>query len=559
MPETTADEPGPRSRLRSLASDALAGLTTAVVSVPSGMATAALAGVNPVYGLYATVVSPTVGGLFASSQLMQIATTGASALTAGQAIAAYPEEQRGPALFLLVGLAGLFLIGFGVVGAGRLVRYISYPVMTAFLSGVAAALLMDQAAQFAGYSSDWSITLGAFVDLLVSLHEVSWTTVAVGAIALALMVALARTPLANGASLVALVVPTVVAFWWRPEGVELVRDVSDIPTGLPPFALPDLTLLTPGLVASAFALAVVVAVQGAGVSQAARNPDGSQPNTSRDMFAQGLGNTAASFFHGMPTGASVGQSALNRQVGARSRFAMVFHGLGMLVILLVASQLVGLVPMTVLAAILMVAAFQAIEFGAMASIWRVGGSGRWAMAVTFLATLLTSVPMAVAIGVVLTLVLFILRAGETVQVHGLRIDDDDRIHVVDPPEELSSHGVSVIDVDGSLYFAAARTLRERLPPASSGEGAAVVLRVRGNTQIGSTFIEEINDYAQQLARNGGRLYLCGLTTRFTQQIVRSERVALDDQVVLVPGEEILGASLRAAIRLAEEWVRAQGH
>src|SRR5690625_1497465 len=114
------------------------------------MATAALAGVNPVYGLYATVVSPTVGGVFASSQLMQIATTGASALTAGQAIAAYPEDQQGPALFLLVGMAGLFLIGFGLVGAGRLERYISYPVMTAFLSGVAAALLLDQTAQFAG-------------------------------------------------------------------------------------------------------------------------------------------------------------------------------------------------------------------------------------------------------------------------------------------------------------------------------------------------------------------------------------------------------------------------
>src|SRR5699024_47570 len=182
-------------------------------------------------------------------------------------------------------------------------------------------------------------------------------------IALAIMIALSRTPLANGASLVALVIPTAVSLWWQPQGVELVRDVSDIPTGLPPFAVPDLTLLTPGLVGSAFALAAVIAVQGAGVSQAARNPDGSRPNSSRDMLAQGLGNTAASFFHGMPTGASVGQSALNRQVGARSRFAMIFHGLGMLGIIVVASQLVGLVPMTVLAAILMVAAFRAIEFG----------------------------------------------------------------------------------------------------------------------------------------------------------------------------------------------------
>ena len=554
MPGTAADPPGPARRLRDLVADMVAGFTNAVVSVPSGMATAALAGVNPVYGLYATVVSPTVGGLFTSSQVMQIATTGASALTAGQAIAVYPAEERGAALFVLVGLAGLFLVAFGLLRAGRLVRYISYPVMTAFLSGVAAALLMDQAAQFAGYSSQVPFTLGAFVDLLVRLNEVSWTTVAIGSIALVIMVSLARTPAAGGASFVALVVPTVVAFWWRPEGVALVRDVSEIPAGPPPFELPDLTVLTPGLVGSAVALAVVIAVQGAGVSQAVLNPDGTRADTSRDMLAQGLGNTAASFFNGMPTGASVGQSALNVQVGARSRFAMIFHGLGMLVIIVLASQLVGLVPMTVLAAILMVAAFRAIRFTAMRSIWQVGGSARWAMAVTFLATLLTTVPMAVAIGVVLSLVLFIVRAGQAVEVHGLEIDDEGLIHVVPAPETLRSHAVTVLDVDGSLYFAAARTLRERLPPASSGQGAAVVLRVRGNTQIGATFIEEINDYAEQLARRGGRLYLSGVTTKLALRILRSERVALDEEVILVPGEEILGASLREAVGLAHEWV-----
>lgn len=211
--------------------------------------------------------------------------------------------------------------------------------------------------------------------------------------------------------------------------------------------------------------------------------------------------------------------------------------------------------MTVLAAILMVAAHQAIRFAAMGSIWRVGGSARWAMMVTFLATLITSVPMAVAIGVVLTLVLFILRAGQAVEVHGLEFDDEDRIHVVKAPEELRADGVTVLDVDGSLYFAAARTLRERLPPPDSAQGAAVVLRVRGNTQVGATFIGEINDYAERLAENGGRLYLRGLTTKLAMRIMRSEIIELGGNVVLVPGEEILGASLREAIRLAEEWVQ----
>lgn len=544
-------------RLKNLPGDALAGTTNAVVSVPSGMATAALAGVNPVYGLYATVVAPTAGGLFASSQLMQIATTGASALAAGQAVAGFDEEQRAPALFLVVALAGLFLIAFGLLGAGKLVRYISYPVMTAFLSGVAVVLVMDQAAQFAGFNTTANTSLGSFVQLLINVGSFSWNAVLIGSIALALMIVMGLTRAANIASLAALVVPTLLALWWALPDVELVEDVSDIPSGLPPFAFPNITLLTPELVAAAFAVAVVIAIQGAGVSHGTPNPDGSPASVSQDMLAQGVGNAAASFFNGMPTGASVGQTALNTQVGARSRYAMIFHGLVMLLIILVAAQLVGLVPMTVLAAIMMVAGFRAIRFSDMRMIWRVRGTGRWAMGITFMATLLTTIPMAIAIGVVLTLVLFIYQAGQRTQVSEL-VRKADEIHVKKAPEKLASHRVTVLDVQGPLYFAAARTLRDRLPETDTAQNAVVVLRIRDNTQVGATFIEEINDFAQRLSRGGGRLYLCGMTTELAETMQRSDRLALGDEVVLVPGEEILGASLRKAVRQAQDFLEGDG-
>ncbi|SNR87730.1 SulP family inorganic anion transporter [Blastococcus mobilis] len=543
-----------RRRLKDLPRDALAGVVNAVMSVPSAMATATIAGVNPVYGLYATVVSPPVGGLFASSQLMQIATTSASALAAGQAISAYPAEERGPALFLLVLIAGVLLLAFGLLRAGRLVRYISYPVTTAFLSGVAAVLVMDQAAQFAGYQTDRSTSLGSFVQLLLHVGEWSWRSVLVGSIALAIMIALGRTKLSNISSLVALVVPSVVVYLWQPANVRIVDDVSAIPSGLPPFALPDLSLLSVDLVLSAFAVAVVIAVQGAGVSQSARNPDGSRADVSRDMLAEGAGNTAASFFSGIPTGASVSQTALNHQAGARSRFAMVFHGLAMLLVILVAAQLVGQVPMPVLAAIAIVAGFSAIRYSAIRSTWSVGGTARWALGVTFFATLLLSIPAAIAVGVVMTMLLFIYRAGQTVEVHQLTLTDDGEIHIGDAPETLPPRDVTVLDVYGPLYFAASRTLRERLPAAGSADRSAVVLRIRGNSQIGATFIEEMNDYAQELGKRGGRLYLCGMTDDLADTMRRADRFALGDEVVLVPGTNVLGSSLREAVRDARTWL-----
>lgn len=544
-------------RAKDLPGDALAGGTNAVVSVPSGMATAAMAGVNPVYGLYATVVAPTVGGFFASSQLMQIATTGASALAAGQAVAGFPAEQRAGALFLVVALSGLFLTAFGLLGAGKLVRYISFPVMTAFLSGVAAVLVIDQSAQFAGYSTSSDSSLGALFELILNIEQFSWQAVLIGSIALVIMIGLSFTRLANIASLAALVIPTALAAWWAFPQVNLVRDISDIPSGLMPIGVPDFSLISVDLVASAFAVAVIIAIQGAGVSQSVPNPDGSQNSASQDMLAQGLGNTAASFFSGMPTGASVGQTALNSEVGARSRYSMIFHGLVMLVIILVAAQLVGLVPMTVLAAIMMVAGFRAIKFSELRAIWRIRGDARWAMLVTFLATLLTSIPLAVGIGVVTTLGLFIYRAGQMTRVEQLARRDDGEIHVQPAPQTLASEQVTVLDVRGPLYFAAARTLREQLPQEDTAHRAVVVLRIRDNTQIGATFIEEITDYARKLSQRGGRLYLCGMTTRVSEMMKRSGRLALDDEVVLVPGEEVLGASLKEAVRQADAYLRGE--
>jgi SulP family sulfate permease len=233
---------------------------------------------------------------------------------------------------------------------------------------------------------------------------------------------------------------------------------------------------------------------------------------------------------------------------------MVIHGIAMLAIILVASRMVTQVPMTVLAAIMIVAGFQAIKFADMRSIWLVGGNARWAMVVTFVATLLTSIPVAVGLGVLLTLVLFIYQAGQLIEVHELVRDDEGRIHVTPGPSELRSGEVTVLDVYGPLYFAAARTLRERLPRVDSADNAAVVLRIRGNSQIGATFIEEIDDYAHRLGRRGGRLYLCGMTPDLADKIERADRLALNDEVVLVPGGEILGSSLRDAVRQARAWV-----
>jgi sulfate permease, SulP family len=537
-----------------LQKDLVAGLINAVVSVPDGLASAALAGVNPVYGLYTSIAAPITGSLVESAQLMQIATTSASALAAAQAIRSYPEEQRSPALFLLVVLVGVSLAIFGVLRLGRLIRFVSHAVMTGFLIGVAVVLIMDQLAPLVGFSPRGGNEVTQLADLVSHPGQFNVPTTITGLLAIGIVLGLGRTRLATLSSLVALVVPSLVValLGWR--GVQRVVDVSPIPQGIPTPALPNLALLTPDLVLASMALAVVIAVQGAGVSQSVENPDASPVSVSRDMLAQGVGNVASGLFSGIPAGGSVGQTALNVSVGARSRWAGVFGGIWMLVIVLLAPGLVEQVPMSVLAALMILAGIGAIDVREARSIWNTGGAARLSILVTFLATLVLSVPVAVGAGVLLTVVLYLASSASDVKVRALVPAGAGRFSESDPPARLPSNSVTVLDVYGSLFFAGARTLADALPSPNGATRPAVVLRLRGRTQVGATLIEVLDDYADELAETGGRLYLSGVDARLSRQLRHAGKLDLNRTVRLVPADAIVGASTEQALAHAQAWL-----
>jgi SulP family sulfate permease len=239
---------------------------------------------------------------------------------------------------------------------------VSYAVMTGFLAGVAVVLILDQSAPLVGASPRGPNEVLQFADLLWRWRQFDPLTVVTGGTALALAFGLNRTRLAKASSIAALVVPTELVALAGWGSVAKVADASPIPRGIPAPTLPDLALITPALVASAFALAVIIAVQGAGVSQSVQNPDGRRVDPSRDMVAQGAANVACGLFSGIPAGGSVGQTALNVAVGARSRWAGILGGAWMLVIMLLLPGLVGQVPMSVLAALMILSVFSMISF-----------------------------------------------------------------------------------------------------------------------------------------------------------------------------------------------------
>ncbi len=525
----------------------------AVSAVPDGMAYAVLTGVNPVYGLYASFAGPIAGGLTASTRLMVISTTSASALAAGSALSGVTGPDRAKALFLLTVVAGVAMVLAGLLHLGRYVRFVSHSVMIGFLTGVAINIILGQLRGLTGATASGSYALARAVDLAGHPGRIDVSSLLVGLGALAIMVLLARTRLARFSAVVALVVPTAVMLAAGLDSVAQVNDVGQIPTGFPHPALPDLRQLSFSLIGGALAVAAIVLVQGAGVAEATPN-DGDPTDTNRDFLAQGVGNLASGLFRGQPVGGSVGSTALNRAVGARSRWASVLIGIFVLAVLVVLSGVVGKVALPTLAAVLIYAAARSLRWSEIQTVWRAGLMSQVAMVATFVATLFLPITAAVGIGVVLSLMMQLNREALDLRIVQLVRLPDGRFEVVPAPARLLSHGVTLLDVYGSLYYAGARTLQDRLPDPSGTESAAVILRLRGRTALGSTFVVVVREYAGRVSQAGGRLFLSGVDPNLYEQLLRTGAVPAERAGRIFPATVVLGESSGEAYEAAEAWL-----
>ena len=491
-----------RPERRHLRADILAGLPGAISSVPDGMAAAVLAGVNPVQGLYASFAGPIAGGLSSNTRLMVITTTSAAALAAGSALQNVPAAQRPEAVPLLVIMVGIALAAAGILRLGRYTRFVSYSVMIGFLTGISVNIVCGQIADLTGAPAHGNFPLAKAVNVLSHPSRIESASLLAGLGALAILLLLARTRLAVFSALIALAIPTVVVVLAGASSVARVGDAGGIPRGIPLPHLPDLRLLSFSLVTGALAIAAIVLVQGAGVAEAAPNSGDALPNPNQDIIAQGIGNLASGFFRGMPVGGSVGQTALNVTVGARSRWAAIWSGVWMLVILAIFSGLVEKIVLPTLGAILIFAAIGSLRLGEVTSILRTGRISQVAVIATFAATLFLPVAAAVGVGVALSLLLQLNQEAMDLAVVELMPRGDGRFEERPPPATLTSHHVTVLDVYGSLMYAGARTLQAHLPDPAGTQSPVVVIRLRRRTSLGATFVKVVADYADRLAGVG---------------------------------------------------------
>ncbi|HYI50572.1 MAG TPA: SulP family inorganic anion transporter [Microbacterium sp.] len=518
-----------RARLRKLFSrktigkDAVSGLVLGIEAVPDGLAAGLLAGLNPLSGLYAYLFGMVGATFFTSSTLMAVQATGAMALiVADSDLQSLPDPDR--ALFTLAIMTGIVMIVAGLLGGGRLVRFVPTAVMTGFITAVGVNIILGQLSNFTGFASEGVNRLTKLFDLLVHVPQWSIASVTVGLLVIALIYLFRRTPVGSLGLVIAVVLGSGLAVLlnqWLGAPVLLLNDIVDVPNGLPAPVLPQVNDVV-FLMLPAFSLAFVGLVQGAAVSAGLPAPDGKPADTSRDFIGQGAGNIASGLFQGMPVGGSMSGSSLITAAGAKTRLAFVVAGAVMASVIFFAADLVGYVAMPALAGLLIVIGIGAIKPSRIFSVIKSGPLPTAVMAVTFGLTLVVPLQFAVLVGVGMGIILFVAQQSNHVRVRQVHVLEGGRIRESDPPQTIAQGAVVILQPYGSLFFASAPIFENQLPVVSrSSTGAVVIIRLRGTDQIGLSLIEVLRRYAHSLRDADSSLKLVVSEKRVLDQIEAS--------------------------------------
>jgi SulP family sulfate permease len=544
---------------KNLTSDLIAGTTTALVTIPDGLASAILAGVNPVHGLYGLMVGTPIAALTLSSQFMYVANTGAIAVAVGDALGGYlGTEQQVIALVTLTVMVGIFQLGLGLLKLGWITRYVSNAVLVGFMTGIAILIMLGQVPNLTGFESKYSNKVVASIDTLFNPGLWHLPTVLISLITLGLIVLLARSRLAKFNMIIALIAASVLAIFLNGvvselRSIALIGDIAKIPQGFPQPTLPDFSLVLP-LLAPAMAIGLVGLIQAAGVSKSVPNADGNYPDASRDFIGQGLANAASGVFKGLPIGGTMSETSVNVSSGAKTRFASLFSGLFIILLVLLFAGVIELVALPAVGALLVVAGYSAISFADIEDVRDTGAGPRWTMIITFVATLFMPIQYAVLLGVILSIMIYLYRSSTDIRLMELVPQADGSIVEQGAPLSLKKNGITILRTYGSLHFSGAAMLEEILPSAQESNQSVVILQLRGLDNIGSTFIRVIERYAQNLQANGGKLYLTGVHPRVVEQLELTETTETIPEEAIYLAEDKLGASTQDAYQSARAWL-----
>jgi SulP family sulfate permease len=510
--------------------DLVAGLTVAAVAVPQAMAYALVAGLPVEYGLYTAIVMTAVGAVFDSSRQLINGPTNAISIAVLSAIAIVEPENRLDAAILLAFLVGAIQLGITLLRLGDLTRYISHSVIVGFTLGAGSLLVLDQVKNLLGLASvgdPHAHFLLRFWGSLSAGGGIHGPTAAVGLGTVAALLALRALKRALGWKLLPDLLLVVALMAWVVGLLGLdaqgVRVIGEIPAKLPSFASPVFDAeLVRDLASGALAIAVLGLLEAVSMAKAIAAVTKQKLDMNQQCLSEGLANFVGSFFHCFPGSGSLTRSAINQQAGGATQWSGVVSAAAVALIMLVFAPYARFIPRAALAGILMVSAYNMVDWRALAYHWRTTRFDAAIVAATAVSAVAISVEFCVMIGVLMSFLLTVPRAGRMLLTEFV-IAREGGVHER-LPSDVPCERILIFGLEGEMFFGATAALGEHfqlIEDRITPNTVVVVLRLKRARNPDAVGITLLEGFLERMEERGIQVLCCGVTRDFANRLDRS--------------------------------------
>lgn len=513
----------------SLVADAGAGLTVGIIALPLAIGFGIASGVTPQQGLWTAIVAGLLISVFGGSRHQIGGPTGAFVPILAGVVSAHGYAGLATATVM----AGVLLVLMGAFRLGALLRYIPFPVVAGFTSGIAVIIFLGQVPDFLGLEFKKP---GDAPELLLEIvrhaRDASLATLGVGAVSLAVVFLWPRLTRKVPAAIVAVVAGTLMARWLGPEVATIGSRFGSLPGGLPGWHVPDFSLpLLRDLMSSAFTIAALGGIESLLSATVADGMADTRHDSNSELIGQGLANIVTPFFGGFAATGAIARTAANIRAGARGPLAGIIHALVLLAFVLAAAPLAAHIPMAALAAVLIGVAARMAEWDTFRELWDSSRADFAVCAAAFVLTVVLDLTAGVGAGLVMAVVLFVKRMEDVAHVK-LLTPTSDTEH--DGANSLRGKtvpdGVVLFRFEGPLFFAAVEKLEAALR-GHSGKPRIVVFRLRHVPAIDATALHSLEVAVEKMQRDGVRILFTAVQPQPMKLLYQSgvaDRVGLEN-------------------------------
>ena len=546
-----------------LLQDLIAGMIVAVVAIPLAIAFGISSGVGPTEGLVTAIIAGFIISAFGGSKVQIGGPTGAFIVIIYGII-----QQHGlTGLLIATIMAGILLIIMGLFKLGNVIKFVPYPVIIGFTAGIAVTIFSTQMNDLFGMGIQDAPAdfIHKWICYFQHWRDINWWAFAIGIASLLIIIFSTKISKKIPGSLVAIVLMTLVVWLLREYGgivsITTIGDLYSLPSGMPAPRLPELNLtegqtlikLVQELFPSAFTIAMLGAIESLLSAMVADGVIGDKHNSNTELIAQGVANVVTPFFGGIPATGAIARTMANINNGGRTPVAGMVHAVMLLLVLLCFGPLVGMIPMACLAGVLIIVSYNMSGWREIMALSKAPKSDFIVMLVTFILTVIFDLTIAIEIGLLLAVILFLKRTNETTVIRSfsdeidptlsndirLRGNDLEKLHI--PPH------TEVYEIDGPYFFGIANKFDEISQRMGTDGQKVRILRMRKVSFMDSTGIHNLEQLYVRSQRCGMTLVLSGVNENVYKTLDKAG-------LVQMIGKENVRNHINGALARAQEIV-----